>query len=273
MRRPRGEVDEERFVGHQRLLLAHPTHGAIGEILGQVVALLGGRRRLDRGRAVVQRRVPLVVLASDEAVERLEPATTRRPGVERTHRRRLPHRHLVTLAELRRRVAVQLQCQRQRGLCVRPQRAVPRRGCCSLGDASHADRMVVTAGQHRLTSRRAECRCVEAVELEAACRQPLSDRCSARTSERARGTEADVVDAARSERWVRPPVEATARWAGTRCRDPWRQRWSSPTQGGPESAAWCVRAGRVSWSSDGSLLVLKMRYVGICTCVVLRDEA
>ena len=73
--RARGEVDEERLVRHQRLLLADPADGPVGQILGQVVALLGRRWRLDRGRAVVQGRVPLVVLAADEPVERLEPAT------------------------------------------------------------------------------------------------------------------------------------------------------------------------------------------------------
>ena len=43
-----GEVDEERPVRHQRLLLTHPADGVVGEVLGQVVALLGGGRWLDR---------------------------------------------------------------------------------------------------------------------------------------------------------------------------------------------------------------------------------
>ena len=115
-----------------------------------MVALLGGRRRLDRGRPVVERGVPLVVLAADEAVERLEAAAARRPGVERAHRRGLPDRHLVALAELRRRVAVQLQRHRERRLRVRPQRAVAGRRGRRLGDAAHADRVVVAAGEHRL---------------------------------------------------------------------------------------------------------------------------
>ena len=48
VRRARREVDEERLVRHQRLLLAHPAHRAVGQVLGQVVALLRGGRRLDR---------------------------------------------------------------------------------------------------------------------------------------------------------------------------------------------------------------------------------
>ena len=36
-----GPIHEERLVRHQRLLLAHPGDGAVGEIFGQRVALLG----------------------------------------------------------------------------------------------------------------------------------------------------------------------------------------------------------------------------------------
>ena len=105
----RREVDEEGAVGHQRLLLADPADGAVGQVLGQVVALLRGRRRLDRRRALVERRVVLVRLAAEEAVEVLEAAAAGRPGVEGAHRARLPGRHLVALAELRGGVAVQAQ--------------------------------------------------------------------------------------------------------------------------------------------------------------------
>ena len=55
----------------------------------------------------------------------LEAPTAGRPGVERAERARLPHRDLVALAELRGRVAVQLQRLGQRRRRVRPQRAVP----------------------------------------------------------------------------------------------------------------------------------------------------
>ena len=200
------EVHEERLVGHQRLLLAHPAHAVVGEVLGEVVPLLGGRGRLDRGRAVVQRRVPLVVLAADEAVEALEPSAAGRPRVERAHRRGLPHRDLVALAELCRRVPVQLQRHGQRRLRVRPQRAVPggRRG--GLGDRSHPDRVVVAAGEQGLSGRRAQRRGVEAVEPEAAGGEALRRGRPARPTEGARCTEADVVDqddedVRRSLRW------------------------------------------------------------------------
>ena len=106
--RARGVVDEERLVGHQRLLLLDPVDGVVGHVLGEVVALLGRPVGLDGHRVLVDRRRVLVRLAADEAVEVLE-AGAGRPRIERAHGARLPHRHLVALAELRGRVAVQLQ--------------------------------------------------------------------------------------------------------------------------------------------------------------------
>ena len=149
VRRSGREVDEERLVGQQRLLLADPVDGAIGHVLGEVVALLGRAVGLDRHRVLVDRRGVLVRLAPDEAVEVLE-ARAGRPGVERPHGARLPDGHLVALAELRRRVAVQLEGLRERCGRVRPDGVVA--GCRrrDLGDAAHAHRVVVTAGEERL---------------------------------------------------------------------------------------------------------------------------
>ena len=121
----RCEVHEERLVRHQRLLLVDPADRPVGEVLGEVVALLGGGWGLHRGGALVQGRVPLVVLPADEAVERLEPTAARRPRVERAHRRGLPDGHLVALAELGGGVPVELQRHRQRRLGIRPQRLFP----------------------------------------------------------------------------------------------------------------------------------------------------
>src|SRR6186713_3630250 len=105
VRRARCEVHEERLVGHERLLLARPLDRLVGHVLGEVVALLRRLLRLYRRRALVDRRVVLVRLAADEAVEVLEAAAAARPGVERAHRARLPDRHLVALAELCGRIA------------------------------------------------------------------------------------------------------------------------------------------------------------------------
>ena len=194
VRGPRREVDEERLVGHQGLLLVHPADGPVRQVLGEVVALLGRGGRLDRGRAVVEGRVVLVVLPTDEPVERLEAATARGPGVERPHRRRLPHGHLVALAELGGGVAVELQGQRHGRLVVGQHRGVPRGRGRGLGDAAHPHGVVVAAGEHGLPRRRAQGRRVEPVELQAPRGQPLGGRSGARTPERAGGAEPDVVE-------------------------------------------------------------------------------
>jgi hypothetical protein len=102
----RGEVHEERFVGSECLLLTHPRDGAIGKVLVQRVALFRRLLRLNRPGALEQARVVLVGLAADEAVEVLE-ARAGGPLTERADRGHLPHGHLVALAELARRIAVE----------------------------------------------------------------------------------------------------------------------------------------------------------------------
>ena len=178
------EVGEEGLVGHQRLLLADPVDRPVGHVLGEVVALLGRAVGFHGHRAVVDRRRVLVRLAADEAVEVLEAAAARGPGVERAHRAGLPDRDLVALAELGGRVAVQLQRLGQRRRRVRADRAVAGRRGRDLRDPAHADRVVVAARQQRLPGRRAERRRVEAVVLEPVVGQPLGGRRAARARRR-----------------------------------------------------------------------------------------
>ena len=188
-----GEVQEDRAVGLQRVLAADPVHALVGEVLGQVVALLGGAGGLDRGGALVQGGVVLVGLPADEAVEVLE-AAAGRPPVERAGRAGLPHRHLVALADLRGGVAVEPQRLGQRRLGVGPHRVVPGRGGGQLGDGAHADRVVVAAGQQRLPGRRAQRGGVEPAVAQPAVGQPLRHRGVDRAAEHAGGAEADVVE-------------------------------------------------------------------------------
>ena len=248
-------VDEERPVRHQRLLLADPADRAVREVLGEVVALLGRRRRLDRRGAVVERRLVLVVLAADEAVEGLEPAATGRPGVERTHRRGLPDRHLVALAELRRRVAVELERHRQRSLGVGTHRALAGRGRRGLGDAAHRHRVVVATRQQRLARGRAQGRRVEAVEPQPAGRQALRGGRVAGTAEGAGGAEPDVVEQDHQD--VRGALRREQRLDGREswCPGPWRRTSSARSPGGRGSAAWCGRDGRSSSVSSPRALL------------------
>ena len=189
----RREVDEERLVRHQRLLLADPVDGPVGHVLGEVIPLLGGTVGLDRHRVPVDRGRPLVGLPADEAVEVLE-ARSGRPLRERAHRAGLPHRHLVALAELRRRVPVELQHLGQRGGRVRPDRVVARSRRGDLGDPAHPHGMVIATGQQRLPRRRTQRGRVEPVVAQTVVGQTLRRRAVDRPPERAGGGEPGVVD-------------------------------------------------------------------------------
>ncbi len=151
--RPRRPVDEERLVGHQRLLLADPLDRVVGHVLGEVVALLGGAVGLDRNGVVVDRRVVLVGLPPDEAVEVLEPAAGR-PLPEGAHRTGLPHRHLVALTELGGGIAVEFEDLRQGGCGVRPDRVVAGRRGREFGDRAHPHRMVIAPREDGLAGGR-----------------------------------------------------------------------------------------------------------------------
>ena len=194
VRRARREVDEEGLVRGERLLLRHPRHGLVGHVLHEVIALFGRFLGFDRRRAFVQRRVPLVRLAADEAVEIFETAAAGRPGVERPDRARLPHRHFVAFAELRRRVAVELQRPRQRRNRIGQNGIVSGRPGGDFRDAAHAGGMVIAPGQQGLAARRTEGRGVKAIVLQTDRRQFLRVRRLAGAAERARRAEPGVVN-------------------------------------------------------------------------------
>ena len=194
VRRTRREVHEERLLWRQRLLRLDPADRPVGQILGQVIALLRRLLRLDRVSTVVERRVVLVVLAADEPVERLEATAARRPRIERSHGRRLPRRHLVTLAELSRRIAVQLQrcCERSLRVRTHPSRPGSRRR--GLRDHPHPDRVMIAARQQRGSCRRAQRSRVEPrVGKPASCSRSATG-ISRRPTKRTRGAEPDIVE-------------------------------------------------------------------------------
>ena len=100
VRRAGREVGEKWLVRHERLLLPDPFDCLGGHIVGKVIALLRCLLGLDWSRAFVERWIPLVGLAADEAVKVLEAAAAAGPGIVRAHGARLPDRYFVALAEL-----------------------------------------------------------------------------------------------------------------------------------------------------------------------------
>src|SRR5262249_40181820 len=157
-----------------------------GQVFRQVIAFLGCPLRLDRRRAIVERGIELIVLPADEPVKALETATWVGPVVVGTNRGRLEDRYLVALAELGSRIAVQPQGLGQRGAGVGAQRVVAGGRGSDLGDAAHADGVVVAAREQRGATRRAERRGVEAGILQPFSGQPLGCRGLTRAAERAR---------------------------------------------------------------------------------------
>lgn len=66
------QVHEPRLVGGGRPVVAQKADCAVGEVLGQVVALFRGGRRIDGPAVTDQARVPLVGHAVEESVEPVE---------------------------------------------------------------------------------------------------------------------------------------------------------------------------------------------------------
>ena len=74
---PRAEVEEERLVRSDRLRVLDERQSPVGQVRGQVVAVLGQRGLLDRVVVVDEVGIPLVGLGAEEPVEALEPAADR----------------------------------------------------------------------------------------------------------------------------------------------------------------------------------------------------
>ena len=79
-----------------------------------------------------------------------------RPVVERARRPHLAARRHVPLAESAGDVAVLLEDPREGGAAARAGACVPGERAGELGDGAHADAVVVAAGQHRGSGRRAD---------------------------------------------------------------------------------------------------------------------
>ncbi len=186
-------IDEEWLVRHQCLLLSDPLDGVIGHVLGEVISLLRGSVRLYRHSVLVDRWGVLVGLPPDETVEMLEAIARTGPTVEGPHRACLPDRDLVTLAEMGRGIAIELQDLGRRRFVPRSQRVVAggRRG--DFGDPTHSHRVVVAAGQQCGPGRGTKRRGVEPGVLQPIGGKTLEVWSLARSAERRTGPEPHIV--------------------------------------------------------------------------------
>ena len=139
------QVQVERLVRVDLLGVGDELDRLVDQVLGEVVALLGGRRRLDLVVVVDQVGVPLAGVAAEEAVEPLE-APGQRPAVVRAGGGLLVARRQVPLADHEGVVALLEQHLREHPVLERDHAVVAGEAGRELGDAGHAVAVVVAAG-------------------------------------------------------------------------------------------------------------------------------
>ena len=188
-----GPVHEERLIGLQRLMGAQPVDRVVGQILRQVIALLGGlRRRHDRG---VAHQMGLVLggLPREKPVEILEPQPGR-PVFERAGRRGLLGRGVMPLAPRAGAVPVVLEHLGHQRAAARnlPGIAVPVVG--QLGDLTVADLVMIAPGQQRRPRRRTHRGGMEPVVADPLGADPVHRPGGYLAAEGCRQTRAGVVD-------------------------------------------------------------------------------
>ncbi len=153
-----------RVVGADRV---EPLHGLVGDVVGEVVELavvaLGDAQR---GVVLGDDGVVLAGGAGEEAPPVVE-APAQRPVVEGAGSAHLAARRHVPLAEAAGDVAVLLEDARQGRAAARPCAGVAGERRRELGDAAHADAVVVAPGEQGGARRGADGGHVEAVVRDA----------------------------------------------------------------------------------------------------------
>ena len=191
--RARRVVEEERLLGGDRLGVLDELERLVGDVLAEVVALLGRARRVDGVVVVDEVRIPLVGLGAEEAVEALE-AAARRPVAPRRGEVHLRLRAQVPLAD---HVGVPpLRAEDLLDLAVlgRDHAAGVREADRRLGDAGHAVARVVAPGEQARPRRRAQRRRVPLRVAHAVGDDAVDVRRLDRTAVAVERREADVVE-------------------------------------------------------------------------------
>src|SRR5215813_12136941 len=174
MRAAGAVVQQPRFIRCDRVLHPHPGNRFVRQIAIEYVR--GVAKVWLNGRGVlIQRRVPLIAVAAEKAVEVLE-AKTGRPQVERPRLARHPVRYVVHLAEPRGVVAVFPQDGTNRAAALRYQGVVPGEASRELGNDPARDGMMVPSRDQRRTGGRAQRRRVPAVIAKPPVSNPLEIR-------------------------------------------------------------------------------------------------
>ena len=169
-----GVVQEEGLVGRVDVRVLDELDRLVGQIDAQMVAVLRQCRLLDLVVVVGQFRIPLVGLATQEAVVALE-AATERPAVVGAGGGRVLGRRQVPLADAEGVVAVLQQHLADHRPVEGQDAVVARVAGGGLGDRRQAERVVVAPGQDAAPRRRAERRGVHVGVAQAVGGQAVDD--------------------------------------------------------------------------------------------------
>ena len=187
-------VQEPGLVGVLGTNGVQPLDRFVGDVVGEVVELAVLALRHTRRRVVLgDDRVVLTGGAGQEAPPVIE-APAERPVVERSGGAHLAAGRHVPLAESAGDVSVLAQDPRQGGAAPRSRAGVAGEGSRKLGDAAHADAVVVASGEHRGPGRGADGRHVEPVVGDSHLLHPGEVRGRDAAPERVGAAEAGVVD-------------------------------------------------------------------------------
>ena len=174
------EVQVKRLVGGNLLGVGDELDGLVRQVLGQVIALFGGARRLDLVIVIDQLRIPLAAVPAEEPVEPLE-AAPQRPAVERPGRRLEFRRHQVVFADQVGAIAVPLKHLRQEPVLKRDAAVIARVTGRQLIDRRRGVGMMVAPGDDARPRRGAQRRGVHVVVQQA----PSGQRVQVRRRDRA----------------------------------------------------------------------------------------
>ena len=191
--RTQAEPDQERSVGLVAAQLAHPGDRLVGQILTQVVALVGRAGRVDVGVVADQLRRPMVGVAAEEPVVALE-ALAQRPVLERTRRGALVAWGEVPLADREGGVALVAQDLGERAGLVGDAGRVAGEVHRQVGQHADADAVVVATGEQAGARRRAHRGRVEVGEAHPPVGQLVDRRGGDVGAVAAQLCEADVVE-------------------------------------------------------------------------------
>ena len=188
-----GPIHEERPIGLERLVVAQPVDRILGQVLREVIALLGRLRRPHHRRVAHQMGLVLRSLTGQEAVEILE-SQSRGPVLEWAGRRGVFRRGVVPLAPRARAVPEILEHFGHQRTAARDTSGVTVPVVGQLGDLPVADLMVIAPGEQRRPRRRTHRGGVEPVVAHPLRADPVHRRGTHLTAERRRQPWAGVID-------------------------------------------------------------------------------